>query len=238
MKRIYEYIRLKLSRRRQYTIRFTFSFLLLAFVSIGFASVVTKEQSGIILTTSASSVRVGDTFTLDVFAEAFEPVNAVNVAITYDEELLEIISINKSQSVLTIWTNEPSVKDGKIILEGGTYRRGFVGKHKLTTIEVRVKKPGLAIFNTSNVHFLAGDGTGRRITAGLRNTIQVTTRDTGDFVDLTGVAKIDITGVVTLREVSIFMADWRSRSVIHDFNNDGVMDFRDFSILLARLVRS
>lgn len=238
MKRIYEYIRVKLSRRRQYTIRFTFSFLLLAAIPIGFASVATKEQSGITLTTSATSVRVGDTFSVDVFAEVFEPVNAVNIAITYDDELLEIISINKSQSVLTIWTSEPSVKNGKINLEGGTYRRGFLGKHKITTIEVRVKKPGLAIFNTSNVEFLAGDGTGRKVTAGLTNTIQVTTRDTDDFVDLTGVAKIDINGVVTLREVSIFMADWRSRQVMHDFNNDGVMDFRDFSILLARLIRS
>lgn len=238
MVRIYQYIKEKLQRRRLYTIRFSFSFLLLVLSAMGMASVITKEQPGVILTTSATTVRVGDTFTVDVYAEVFEPVNAVSVNITYDDELLEVLSINRSQSVLTIWTEEPTVSDGVVYLEGGTYRRGFVGKHKLTTLEVRVKQAGVAMFDTTKLQFFAGDGTGKTVPAGLTNTIQIVTREAGDFIDISDHKKIDINGVVTLREVSVFMADWRSNTTMHDFNNDGVMDFRDFSILLTHLIRS
>lgn len=203
----------------------------------GFASVVTKSQPSLTLVTSASSAQVGETFLVDVFAEVFEPVNAVSIEIAFDSDVLEIISIDKSQSVLSLWTEEPAVAGGIITLEGGTYRRGFVGKHKITQLEVKVTKPGVAEFRARKVEYLAGDGTGRILSAGLTNTVRVAGRD-DTFVDLTGTAKIDIAGVVTLREVSIFMADWRSQNVIHDFNGDGLMNFVDFSILLSRVLRS
>lgn len=237
MKSLYYIIRDRLKRRRQYTIRYTFSFFLAIALVMGFANVITKSQPSLTLSTSASSVQVGEIFFVDVFAEVFEPVNAVHIEITFDPALLQIVAIDKTQSVLSLWTNEPLVKDNTIVLEGGTFRRGFVGRHKITQLEVKVLAPGIAEFATRKIEYLAGDGTGRRLQAGLTNTVRVATRDSS-FVDLTGVAKIDVAGVVTLREVSIFMADWASQGYVHDFNNDGKMNFIDFSILLSRVIRS
>jgi hypothetical protein len=204
---------------------------------LGFASVITKTQTNLTLSTSATSVPVGGTFFVDVFAEVYEPVNAVRVELVFDPELLEIVAVDKSKSVLSLWTNEPSVSGNVITLEGGTYRRGFVGRHQLTQLEVKVLAPGQAEFSARKIEFLAGDGTGRMLPVGLTNTVRIATNNEA-VVDLTGTPKIDIAGTVTIRDVSIFMADWRTGTVKHDFNNDGRMNFVDFSILLSRVIQS
>lgn len=236
MKQLYYYIRQKITQRRPYTIRFTFTFLLALASILGTATIVSKEQAGIILVPTVQTTRVGETFTVEVLAEVYEPVNAVRVDILFNNSVLELLSINKSDSVLTLWTEEPYLDANKIIIEGGTYRRGFVGRHKITELEFRVLQAGEVLFEVDQSQFFAGDGTGRVVSAPLAETVQVVAREEGDFVDITPISKIDINGTVTLRDVSVFMADWRSRAVIHDFNNDGVMNFKDFSILLSRLL--
>ncbi len=236
--RLYAYVRKKLTERRPYTIRFTFTFLLTIAAMFSMANIVSREQAGITLAPRADMVRVGDTFIVDVFAEVFEPVNAVRIDVKFDNRLLELVSLNKSQSVLTLWTEEPFLNGNTIVIEGGTYRRGFVGRHQLTALEFRVLEAGTAAFEATHVRLFAGDGTGRTITPTVTDGVRITTRSESDAIDLTPISKIDIAGIITLREVSIFMADWRNRAVVHDFNNDGVMDFRDFSILLSKLFRS
>jgi hypothetical protein len=44
---------------------------------------------------------------------------------------------------------------------------------------------------------------------------------------------IDGNGQINLVDVSAFMGAWTSQNRIFDFNGDGRMTFRDFSILLA-----
>ena len=60
--------------------------------------------------------------------------------------------------------------------------------------------------------------------------------DPGNIAAAIGVSVItdvDGDGSVALKDISIFMASWRTKDTIYDFNGDGRMTFRDFSILLA-----
>ena len=91
---------------------------------------------------------------------------------------------------------------------------------------------------------LAGDGKGTNVKADTsRAKIVTTIVDEGEAltsapstlegsVEVVVVTDIDGDGAVSLVDISSFMANWASKDRTFDFNNDGQMTFRDFSIIL------
>lgn len=225
------------------TVRYAFSFLLVfaAFASI--AAVSSTKGSYVKVVSSSNLVEVNTQFTLEVYVYADAPVNAVDLSVMYPESQVEVLGIDKGESVITLWTEEPSVKNGAVILRGGTYKRGFVGEHKIATINLKAKTAGSAQFLAGTVNLLAGDGKGTSIPADTSRAKVVTTvfpvgqkpAEAGTFegsVSFVVVTDIDGDGEVSLRDISAFMANWTSKERQFDFNNDGQMTFRDFSIIL------
>jgi hypothetical protein len=231
---------LRNSRTVQYA--FSFSFFLLFASVLGMAAVGTKSTSSVRIVSDATTVEEGATFTIDVLVYASVPVNAVDVTLSFPTNQVEILAINKGESVITLWTEDPRVEGGSVILRGGTYKKGFVGEHRIVSLSVRAKSAGEAKFLTSNVKLLAGDGKGTDVTADISKAIArtdivpvgslpaVTVKGNVAVIVATDV---DGDGQISLKDISSFMASWTTRDVTYDFNNDGVMTFRDFSILLA-----
>ena len=207
------------------------------------ASAITSgDASYIRLESSVKTVEAGERFSVAVYAFAHVPVNAVDVTLTFDPKSVSVLGVDRGDSVITLWAEDPKVTNNRITLRGGTYKRGFLGDHILGRIELQAVTTGQALFSTADVLLLAGDGTGDAVKTGtaLDSTTSVfifdENMDPGNIAAAIGVSVItdvDGDGSVALKDISIFMASWRTKDTIYDFNGDGRMTFRDFSILLA-----
>lgn len=217
-----------------------------AFISItallGAAVVTSTNVSYVRLEASDSTIEAEKTFYLDVYAYAHVPVNAVDITVEFDSEVVEVTGIDTGQSVLTIWTQEPVVKSNKVLLQGGTFRKGFVNEHKIATINLKAKQTGQSDFKATDVILLAGDGQGTPVAVAeaLDSKINLFIYDEntapeeiGVNVELNIITDLDGNGEITLADISMFMSAWGDKSKIYDFNGDGRMTFRDFSIILA-----
>jgi hypothetical protein len=232
------------------TVRYAFPMIFTFVALLGASAIVSNNKSFIRLESSVNSVRAGETFFIDVFVTAHVPVNAVDITLEFPKNQIQVTGIDKGESVITLWTKEPKVEGNKVVLSGGTFRRGFIGDHKIATVNAKAIETGLAKFSVDDVLLLAGDGSGSKVTVSKTEkdsaTLYITkedgTREVSSDTDAIAVkgstsvviiTDIDGDGQVTLGDVSRFMGAWRSRSVVYDFNGDGHMTFRDFGIILA-----
>ena len=244
MNRIRAFIVKLFTPQRSSTVRYMFSLSALAVVSAFLAAQVIESEpvSYIRLDVSASAVEAGDIFQVDVYANAGEPVNAVDVTLRFDKERVEVKQVDRGQSVLTIWTEDPVIEENQVILRGGTFRRGFIGEHKLVTIDLLAKETGQSSFSVGDVVLLAGDGEGSQVTVAENSESSASlfiydenTDPSTIEVDVEVKIATDINGDgrVTLSDVSAFLAAWSSGGTVYDFSGDNRMTFRDFSIILA-----
>jgi hypothetical protein len=240
LKNIFHLTRYSKSR----TVKTMFSFSLLSvLILLGAANVITsREVSYIKLVADKDVIQAGDRFSLDIYAFAHVPVNAVDVTLRFEEGTVDVLGVDRGQSVLTIWTEDPIVEKDRITLRGGTFRNGFVGEHKIATVDLKANQTGESEFFAANVTLLAGDGRGTPVTVAESNNSTLslyiydeneTPENIGIDVAVSIVTDIDGDGNVSLKDVSSFMGAWSSQNRIYDFNGDGKMSFKDFSIILS-----
>ncbi len=226
------------------TVRYMFP-IVISIIAILSASVISGINSSYVeLVPSKTEVLSGEQFLINVIAYAHVPVNALDLTVDFIPGVIEVTGIDIGESVLTIWTEDPVVKNNSITFSGGTYRRGFVGEHLIATINVKALKTGQTEFSVKDARLLAGDGSGSTVKLSASNTkttksfiIYDEGEEPGKITAALGVgitADIDGDGKVTLKDVSSFMAAWYSGTTEYDFNNDSNMNFIDFSIILAR----
>lgn len=226
------------------TVKFMFPVILSILAILGASAITSTNLSYIKLSTDNSIVVSGQEFSIDVYAYAHIPVNAIDVSIQFEPNTVDIIGIDTGRSVLTVWTQDPVIKGNQILFGGGTYRRGFIGEHLVATINVRAKYTGKTEFFVKNAQLLAGDGKGTPVsvdsnTDKTKKSIIIYDQNTDPTVIKANIgvkisADIDGDGKVTLRDISSFMSAWYSKSELYDFNNDNKMNFIDFSIILAK----
>lgn len=216
--------------------------ILAAIVSVG--AVGTSQQSSVRLAADASTVAAGKPVSVSVYVSAHTPVNALAIEVEVPPQV-RVMGIDTGESVITLWTQQPYVERNRVILRGGTYRKGFVGEHLIATINAEALTSGVAEFRVRNVQLLAGDGTGSAVA--LKDSVEGATlyisRADGTFAEGVPVAidgaiafvvvtDIDGDGDVSLTDVSRFMAAWAAKEERYDFDGDGRTTFRDFGIIL------
>jgi len=236
--------------QRSTTVRVAFPIFITFAALIGMAAVIGSGKSYIHLETSQTSLKAGESFQIDVYAYAHVAVNAVDIRLQFPQDQMKILGIDTGESVITLWAQDPYVENNTVVLQGGTFRRGFRGDHLIATINARATETGLAHISVGEVELLAGDGTGAQVAVTENDddeTIVYIADAEGNFtkaqddsgVNLQGnasvviVTDIDGDGTVTLADISRFMSAWANRNVVYDFNGDGKMSFRDFGIILA-----
>ncbi len=133
------------------------SIIVLAPVSAFAATLSLKPSSG--------EFHKGENFVVSVIASSDTSVNAFFSIISFPTNTLEVISINKSDSIVNLWTQNPSYSNagdtGNIIFEGVVLNPGFIGSGgKIITITFRVKKEGLADLTFSKYAILENNGLG------------------------------------------------------------------------------
>lgn len=236
-------------RNHSRTVRFAFPVVLGALAILSAATITSLEETTIEVIPSTNNVRAGEYLTLDVYVSAHKPVNAIDIKLSIPDTQLEVTGIDTGESVITLWTQDPYEKNGVVYLQGGTFRKGFLGKHLIATINAKAVNTGLAYVNVTDSLLLAGDGSGTEVdgTLPLQNEVKLyIANEQGQFVGLSdnagtieGIVEIRILtdidgdGDVSINDLSRFMSAWRSHSVIFDFSGDGKMTFTDFAIILA-----
>lgn len=221
------------------TVRSAFPVVALTALFVGLAAVTSSTGSYITIQTESSTITEGEEVIIEVLAHASVPVNAVDIIVDYPENQMKFSGIDVGESVITLWTEDPHEKGGKVYLRGGVFQKGFIGEHLIGKIRLRATQSGIAYVNLDSASFVAGDGKGTLVS--VERVADNTTRLYVTPVDgtLTGEAEISVVtdvdgnGQVDLSDISTFMAAWFSGSKTFDFNNDGRMTFKDFSILLA-----
>lgn len=223
------------------TVRYMFPFLVGFIALLGAQLISSTESSYIRLVVDKQTVQKDERFSVDVFAYAHVPVNAVDVTLKFDGNKVQVVEVDRGQSVLTIWTEDPVVTNSTVTLRGGTFRKGFLGEHKVARIDLKAKSTGNSQFSTSDVMLLAGDGKGTPVkTTNTNSDVSLYIYDENTNpedikinVEVNLITDLDGDGKVSLKDISAFMAAWASQSNMLDFNGDGRMTFRDFSIILA-----
>ena len=150
------------------------------------------------------------------------------------------MGIDTGTSVITLWTEEPYFKNGKIYLRGGTFRKGFIGEHTLAHIKVRAIEAGNARIFVDKTTLVAGDGKGTEVEASNddgQNEVKIAVMSSEGV--LSGKATISLItdtngdGDVDLSDISAFMSAWFTKTKTFDFDGDGRMTLKDFSVLLS-----
>ena len=120
------------------------------------------------LSPTNASVRVGSTVTETVFVlSTDQAMNAISGTISFPPELLQVVSVSKAGSVLSLWVQDPTFSnaDGTISFSGIVPNPGYTGSHGLTiSIQFRGKRAGTAAISFSpSSQVLANDGNGTDI---------------------------------------------------------------------------
>ena len=136
--------------------------LLLLILGLFFVSSFTVDAADLVISPSTGSYSSGQTFTATVRAvPGGDSVNAVEASMTFDPDLLSVVSVNKTGSVFSLWTTEPTFSNaaGTISFGGGS-PSPFTSTSNLLNITFRTVANGDAAvgFNTASV--LAADGLG------------------------------------------------------------------------------
>jgi hypothetical protein len=222
-----------------------FSSGLLVATILGAAVITSNTASYVRLESNDSTIEAGERFSIAVYAYAHVPVNAVDIELQFDDDAVDILGVDTGQSVITLWTEDPRVEGSRVLLSGGTYRKGFLEEHLIATINLRAKETGQSTVSTSEVILLAGDGSGAPVATSevIDSSLNLfvydentTPEGIGVDVNVNIITDLNNDGEVTLRDVSAFLGAWGSNERLYDFNGDGRMNFVDFSIILANVI--
>jgi hypothetical protein len=125
----------------------------------------------------AVSVVAGHGFSVNVgVASADKAMNAASGTVSFPSDKLEVVSVSKADSIISLWVQEPSFSSNSVNFEGIVLNPGFTGSAgRILTINFRAKTAGVALLTFSSGSVLANDGQGTSILSGEgRSTITIT----------------------------------------------------------------
>ena len=149
----------------------SFVFFIFAFVffAVGGLPNVAKAAS-LYFSPSSGSYNIGSTITVNVDVSSSDKVmNAVSGAVSFPKDKLEAISLSKTGSIISLWTQEPSFSNtaGTVNFEGILFNPGFTGASgKIISIVFKVKAEGISTLSFPSGSVLANDGSGTDIFSG------------------------------------------------------------------------
>jgi hypothetical protein len=116
---------------------------------------------------SSGTYEPGTNIKVGVYADSEGvSLNAISGVVSFQSSNLEVVSISKSQSVISLWVQEPSFSntEGAVRFEGIVLNPGYSGaRGKVLDITFAVKSPGEADLSFSSGSILANDGEGSEI---------------------------------------------------------------------------
>lgn len=123
--------------------------------------------AGLSFSPSSGTYQPGSTVKVGVYVNSEGKVlNAVSGLVTFPSDTLEVVSVSKGQSIVSLWVQEPSFSnaDGTVRFEGVVLNPGYSGSAgKVIDITFAVKAAGEASLVFTEGSILANDGEGSEI---------------------------------------------------------------------------
>ncbi len=137
---------------------------------------------------SSESLAVGSIERVSVYVDSEnEAMNGVSGILSFSPALLEVTSISKDSSIVSIWAEEPkfSNTEGTVQFEGIVLNPGFEGTAgKVLTINFKTKSKGTAEVTLREGTVLANDGAGTGILERLGGPLKIQIQE-GDTKSVT-----------------------------------------------------
>jgi len=179
-------------------------------------------------------VEVGENVTLQVIAEADEPVNVISASIIAPAEYVTIENISREASIIDLWTEEPVLtENSKIEFSGGIVKTsGFTGKDIVLEFTVKPLQKGTAEIYFEDSKMLAHDGTGLEVTCTNKPVVLTIREQEQPSPDVNGDQSVNLFdfGIISAR---LFMVYERP----YDLNLDGKITIADIGVLLSSFGR-
>ncbi len=143
------------------------------FILLGFFIYTNSFAASLYFSPAVGGFDVGNVFKVSVLVDTEDvAINSTETGINFPSDLLEVVSVSKTNSIFTFWVQDPTFSNvsGNISFSGGLTTPGFNGSSgKIIEIVFKVKRPGLAsvLFSPGSVR--ANDGLGTDI---LKNVSQ------------------------------------------------------------------
>ncbi|OJI09351.1 MAG: hypothetical protein COV08_01315 [Candidatus Vogelbacteria bacterium CG10_big_fil_rev_8_21_14_0_10_49_38] len=144
-----------------------FSFVTVAILLLSLGMSDGAQAADLRLVPSNSRVEVSDNFSVAVqLASPKQSANAVYGVINFPPNLLQVVSVNHTGSVVDLWVQDPAFSNmsGQVIFEGAILNPGFTGESgRVLTVNFRAKADGVAKLAFAGGSVLANDGQGTNI---------------------------------------------------------------------------
>ncbi len=118
----------------------------------------------------SGSYQVGKSFSVGIYVSTPESANAFQGTVNFPEDKLQLVSVSKSGSIMSLWVQEPSFSNanGTAQFEGIVLNPGYTGSDgKILSLNFKVKSAGAAEVFFGSGSILANDGAGTDILSGL-----------------------------------------------------------------------
>ena len=136
----------------------------LIFFGLLFGSSAYAQSATLLVSPDSGTFQEGKTFSVKIMAESDSNINAAEVNMTFDTNVLSVSSVSKNGSAFSLWTAEPAFSNTKGTINfGGGSPTPFFGKKTLATITFKAKKEGVGKVAFSSGNVLAADGKGTDI---------------------------------------------------------------------------
>lgn len=161
----------------------------------------------------SESPRMGRNFTVSLKVDSLaQRVTAINGELNYSDEKLQIIGISKVGSVISLWRQEPTLRNssGKITFQGDVAGSGFIGNGgTVFSIIFKPKSSGVASILWSGAEAFGDLGKKNNIISELENldfTIEKTTATGGSGVGnrillIINIVLLSIVGIAALHHL-------------------------------------
>ena len=133
-------------------------FILVAF----FVPQFFAQAADLSLAPNTGTYSVGQTFTATVRAVPNgDNINAVETVLSYNTDVLSVVSVSKDGSAFSLWTTEPTFSNSNGTIElGGGSPTPFTSTSNLVTVTFRTVAEGVGTVEFTEASVLAADGRG------------------------------------------------------------------------------
>ena len=144
-----------------------FKFILALSVALIIGNFSQANAADIFVTPSLGNYTIGQNFSVSVYVSSPDTaINAASGILSFPSDTLEVTSISKVVTIMTLWVQEPTFSNqaGTVNFEGVVLNPGFTGPSaKVLTVNFKAKGYGLADTTFSSASILANDGTGTNV---------------------------------------------------------------------------
>lgn len=136
-----------------------------------FSSFTPANAATLFPSPNSGTYNIGNSFSVGVYvSSADQALNAVSGTLSFHNDQLEVTSLSKAGSIVSLWVQEPSFSNsvGTVSFEGIVLNPGFTGSSgKILTVNFKTKNGGAAPVTFSSGAILANDGLATNILSGL-----------------------------------------------------------------------